>query len=173
MRPFVISTLRSVNLVLDSSLFSLFLKTKFHFVYLILSPAINTGSDELKLEVARTCHVLSAGAAVATGAAAAAVSLQQQQQHQQQPSSDVGGNEAPILVGYLWKKSQSASRADETNPVWFRRWFVLKRDNCLYYFKNQEVNIKLIPLFLALSLASTSSPYSSRLFVGVTLRSQV
>ena len=169
MRPFVISTLRSVNLVLDSSLFSLFLKTKFHFVYLILSPAINTGSDELKLEVARTCHVLSAGAAVATGAA---VSLQQQQ-HQQQPSSDVGGNEAPILVGYLWKKSQSASRADETNPVWFRRWFVLKRDNCLYYFKNQEVNIKLIPLFLALSLASTSSLYSSRLFVGVTLRSQV
>jgi hypothetical protein len=50
-------------------------------------------------------------------------------------------NEAPILVGYLWKKSQSASRADETaNNIWYRRWFVLKRDHCLYYYKNQDVS---------------------------------
>jgi hypothetical protein len=102
------------------------------------------------LEVARTCHVLTAGAAAAVATGTAAAALQQQQQ---QPSSDVGGNEAPILVGYLWKKSQSASRADETNPVWFRRWFILKRDNCLYYYKNQDVNIIFtIPLFLLLFL---------------------
>lgn len=97
------------------------------------SLCIFSGTDELKLEVARTCNILSANPMLAPD----------------QPTTTTGeciqqgtaNNEAPILVGYLWKKSQSASRADESaNNVWYRRWFVLKRDHCLYYYKNQDVS---------------------------------
>ncbi|XP_057373324.1 uncharacterized protein LOC130694273 isoform X2 [Daphnia carinata] len=88
----------------------------------------HTGTDELKLEVARTCNILSTNPILAAD--------------QSTTDGSQGGNttdnESPILVGYLWKKSQSASRADESSNVWYRRWFVLKRDNCLYYYKNQD-----------------------------------
>ncbi len=91
-----------------------------------------TGTDELKLEVARTCNILGANPNLAQEQPAAEGCAEPA------PSSS---NEAPILVGYLWKKSQSASRADESSNVWYRRWFVLKRDNCLYYYKNQDVSL--------------------------------
>lgn len=86
------------------------------------------GTDELKLEVARTCNVLVNPATSDDQAESTIVG-----------SSSSTIAEAPVLVGYLWKKSQSASRTDESNNVWYRRWFTLKRDNCLYYFKNQDV----------------------------------
>ena len=87
------------------------------------------GTDELKMEVARTCHVLAMSGGKDTDCG----------------KSDVttgNGNDAPILVGYLWKKSQSASRSDEANgTIWHRRWFCLKKDNyCLYYYKHQDVS---------------------------------
>lgn len=66
----------------------------------------------------------------------------QDQQLEQAPTGPA--SEAPILTGYLWKKSQSASRLDESGSVWYRRWFVLKRDNCLYYYKNQDVSTPTI-----------------------------
>lgn len=87
------------------------------------------GTDELKLEVARTCHVLAMNPT---------------------PSKDdIDDSDSPILVGYLWKRSQSASRGasgtgtDDTTAgsVWYRRWFSLRKDNyCLYYYKNQDVS---------------------------------
>jgi hypothetical protein len=64
-------------------------------------------------------------------------------------------NEAPILVGFLWKKSQSASRGDESaNNVWYRRF---KRDHCLYYYKNQDVST-----FIFFSFTITSDSISWR-----------
>ena len=99
------------------------------------SSCIFLGTDELKLEVARTCNILSSNPMLApdqptTPTTTGDASIQ-----------GTTNNEAPILVGYLWKKSQSASRADETaNNIWYRRWFVLKRDHCLYYYKNQDVS---------------------------------
>ena len=96
------------------------------------------GSDELKLEVARTSNLF------AVGAAGLEPQDQQQQQPEQASSSSMGPtSEGPILTGYLWKKSQSASRLDESGSVWYRRWFVLKCDNCLYYYKNQDVSTRL------------------------------
>ncbi|XP_046634957.1 uncharacterized protein LOC124314010 isoform X4 [Daphnia pulicaria] len=90
------------------------------------------GTDELKLEVARTCNILSANPMLAPDQPTTTTTGECIQQ-------GTANNEAPILVGYLWKKSQSASRADESaNNVWYRRWFVLKRDHCLYYYKNQD-----------------------------------
>ena len=94
------------------------------------------GSDELKLEVARTSNLF------ALGAADLGEAEDQQQHHPTGPTS-----EAPILTGYLWKKSQSASRLDESGSVWYRRWFVLKRDNCLYYYKNQDVSTSVVTIF--------------------------
>lgn len=99
----------------------------------IFSPCLS-GTDELKLEVARTCNILAVNPVTTDDQANTESSLVGSS------STTTTCNEAPILVGYLWKKSQSASRADEASNVWYRRWFVLKRDNCLYYFKNQDVS---------------------------------
>ncbi|XP_045031399.1 uncharacterized protein LOC116925408 isoform X4 [Daphnia magna] len=90
----------------------------------------HTGTDELKLEVARTCNILSTNPILAPDQSTTTDGSQ---------GGSTTDNESPILVGYLWKKSQSASRIDESaNNVWYRRWFVLKRDHCLYYYKNQD-----------------------------------
>lgn len=48
-------------------------------------------------------------------------------------SADASENE-PIYSSYLWKLSSSP-----TNK-WIRRWFVLKKDNCLYFYKNDAVS---------------------------------
>ncbi|KAI9556589.1 hypothetical protein GHT06_016379 [Daphnia sinensis] len=90
----------------------------------------HTGTDELKLEVARTCNILSTNPILAPDQSTTTDGSQ---------GGNTTDNESPILVGYLWKKSQSASRIDESaSNVWYRRWFVLKRDHCLYYYKNQD-----------------------------------
>ncbi|XP_015598809.2 uncharacterized protein LOC107269459 isoform X2 [Cephus cinctus] len=69
----------------------------------------HSGTDVLELEVARTCNVLA-------------------------PQLSRGGPkesavEAPLYSGYLWRKAATSSNK------WVRRWFALRRDNCLYYYK--------------------------------------
>lgn len=44
----------------------------------------------------------------------------------------------PLYSGYLWKLSGYAS-GNLTNK-WIRRWFVLKENNCLYYYKTDSVS---------------------------------
>lgn len=68
----------------------------------------HAGSDTLTLEVARTCGVLSPTTAEVYGG-------------------------TPLYSGYLWKLGGHASGT----PInkWVRRWFSLKKDNCLYFYK--------------------------------------
>lgn len=68
----------------------------------------HAGSDVLTLEVARTVGVLSP------------------------TTADIHGG-APLYSGYLWKMGGHAS-GTQTNK-WVRRWFALKKDNCLYFYK--------------------------------------
>ncbi|XP_018372715.1 PREDICTED: uncharacterized protein LOC108767362 isoform X1 [Trachymyrmex cornetzi] len=70
----------------------------------------HSGTDVLELEVARTCNVLAPRVA-RTGAKESV-------------------EEAPLYSGYLWRKSTSSS-----TEKWVRRWFALRRDNCLYCYK--------------------------------------
>ncbi|XP_076230153.1 uncharacterized protein LOC116428500 isoform X3 [Nomia melanderi] len=71
----------------------------------------HSGTDVLELEVARTCNVLAPRVA--------------------RPGTKEGADEAPLCSGYLWRKSTTSSNKDK----WVRRWFALRRDNCLYYYK--------------------------------------
>ncbi|KAL2715669.1 hypothetical protein V1478_015367 [Vespula squamosa] len=73
----------------------------------------HSGTDVLELEVARTCNVL-APRVVRSGA------------------KDT--QDEPICTGYLWRKSATSSNTDK----WVRRWFALRRDNCLYYYKTDS-----------------------------------
>ena len=83
----------------------------------------HSGPDVLELEVARTCDVLAP-----------------------QIGKD-GHREAklePIVCqGYLWRKSRSNSSAlsasSSSLDKWVRRWFALRRDNCLYFYKTEMV----------------------------------
>lgn len=79
----------------------------------------HSGTDVLELEVARTCNVLAP-----------------------QLARDGGPKEArpePALCsGYLWRKSRSGP--GQTQDKWVRRWFALRRDNCLYYYKTDTVS---------------------------------
>ncbi|XP_045500455.1 uncharacterized protein LOC123697926 [Colias croceus] len=68
----------------------------------------HSGSEILELDVARTCE------AVATLA------------HE--------GGPAALYSGYLWR----AAARPHAPLRWTRRWFVLKRDNCLYYYKTDS-----------------------------------
>lgn len=77
----------------------------------------HSGTDVLELEVARTCNVL-APRVTRTGAKESA-------------------EEAPLCAGYLWRKSKSMSMCTEK---WVRRWFALRRDNCLYCYKTDSVS---------------------------------
>ncbi|XP_017891006.2 Na(+)/H(+) exchange regulatory cofactor NHE-RF1-like, partial [Ceratina calcarata] len=74
----------------------------------------HSGTDVLELEVARTCNVLAPRVA----------------------KSREGTEETPIASGYLWRKSATSSNTDK----WVRRWFKLRRDNCLYYYKTDAVS---------------------------------
>ncbi|KOX72565.1 hypothetical protein WN51_02094 [Melipona quadrifasciata] len=71
----------------------------------------HSGTDVLELEVARTCNVLAPRVA--------------------RPGTKEGSDEVPLCSGYLWRKSATSSNTDK----WVRRWFALRRDNCLYYYK--------------------------------------
>ncbi|KAH8271738.1 hypothetical protein KR044_003402, partial [Drosophila immigrans] len=69
------------------------------------------GCEKLELQVARTIGVLM---------------------HEQlEPPSE------PIFSGYLWRQSGQAKGAPNTKK-WVRRWFSLRPDNCLYYYKTED-----------------------------------
>ncbi|XP_068151483.1 uncharacterized protein [Drosophila tropicalis] len=69
------------------------------------------GCEKLELQVARTIGVLM---------------------HEQlEPPSQ------PIFSGYLWRQSGQAKGAPNSKK-WVRRWFSLRPDNCLYYYKTEE-----------------------------------
>ncbi len=46
-----------------------------------------------------------------------------------------------VACGYLWKMSRGTSdKAEGTSASrWMRRWFVLRADSCLYFFKTEHV----------------------------------
>nr|XP_037874468.1 uncharacterized protein LOC101741769 isoform X3 [Bombyx mori] len=69
----------------------------------------HSGSEILELDVARTCDVVASLA------------------HE--------GGPAALYSGYLWR---AAPLRPHHPPRWTRRWFVLKRDNCLYYYKTDS-----------------------------------
>ena len=47
-----------------------------------------------------------------------------------------------VTAGYLWKRSRGCGEmgAPGANRRWARRWFVLRADSCLYFFKTEHVN---------------------------------
>uniref|UniRef100_A0A1I8PWH9 Uncharacterized protein n=1 Tax=Stomoxys calcitrans TaxID=35570 RepID=A0A1I8PWH9_STOCA len=69
------------------------------------------GCEKLELEVARTLGVLM--------------------NEQQEPPIQV------VYSGYLWRQSGQAKGSPNTKK-WVQRWFVLRSDNCLYYYKTEE-----------------------------------
>uniref|UniRef100_A0A1I8MPM5 PDZ domain protein n=1 Tax=Musca domestica TaxID=7370 RepID=A0A1I8MPM5_MUSDO len=69
------------------------------------------GCEKLELEVARTLGVLM--------------------NEQQEPPIQV------IYSGYLWRQSGQAKGSPNAKK-WVQRWFVLRSDNCLYYYKTEE-----------------------------------
>ncbi|XP_064213535.1 uncharacterized protein LOC658297 [Tribolium castaneum] len=69
----------------------------------------HAGSDTLSLEVARTCYALNS------------------------PHDE---HSTALYSGYLWKLSGYAS--GNLSNKWIRRWFCLKQNNCLYYYKTDS-----------------------------------
>lgn len=69
------------------------------------------GCEKLELEVARTLGVLMG--------------------EQQEPSIKV------VHSGYLWRQSGQA-KGFSSSKKWVKRWFVLRSDNCLYYYKTDQ-----------------------------------
>lgn len=69
--------------------------------------------------MARTCHVLATAADAKT-------------------TDDQVVDSDDLLSGYLWKKSHTGSKSADAGG-WYRRWFCLRKDHCLYYFKSQKV----------------------------------
>nr|CAI5843591.1 unnamed protein product [Callosobruchus analis] len=72
----------------------------------------HAGTDTLKLEVARTCYALNTS------------------------KEDLHSTNNTLYNGYLWKLSGYASGT--TTNKWIRRWFCLKQNNCLYYYKTDS-----------------------------------
>lgn len=79
----------------------------------------HSGPDVLELEVARTCNVL----------APRVTKIGQKE-----------NIELPIYSGYLWRKATTTLNfTGSCTDKWVRRWFALRRDNCLYYYKTDTV----------------------------------
>jgi hypothetical protein len=70
----------------------------------------HAGSDTLELEVARTMNAFSPVTEL--------------------PSSAVGSTQT-LFSGFLWRRSAHAE------CKWIRRWFCLRTDQCLYFYKNE------------------------------------
>lgn len=75
------------------------------------------GPDELELEVARTCTALV-------------------------PLASPLRFDAPLYTGYLWRKGTGMT---PRSSQWNQRWFCLKRDRCLYFYKHDKVSTDLAP----------------------------
>ncbi|XP_057321140.1 gamma-2-syntrophin isoform X2 [Microplitis mediator] len=73
----------------------------------------HSGPDVLELEVARTCNVLAPRV----------------------PKSPKESAEVAVYSGYLWRRATTFNAAGIATDKWVRRWFALRRDNCLYYYK--------------------------------------
>lgn len=86
----------------------------------------HSGPDVLELEVARTCNVLTPLSG----------------------SREVYESESAVYSGYLWRKAHSSDK-------WVRRWFALRHDNCLYYYKTDKVG----EIFFSFSFLATISIY--------------
>ncbi|KAK8743071.1 hypothetical protein OTU49_001510 [Cherax quadricarinatus] len=72
----------------------------------------HAGCDTLRLEVARTCDVLT---------------------------PLVTHDPTPLCAGYLYKLGGAHHTPGSSTIIrkWHRRWFALKRDHCLYYYKSE------------------------------------
>lgn len=82
----------------------------------------HAGSDTLELEVARTCDVLTP---VLRSAGIEGIEAEW---------GDLEGMADMLLAGYLWKMATSGAGVGR----WHRRWFCLRRNHCLYYYKSEE-----------------------------------
>uniref|UniRef100_A0A0P4WAZ4 PDZ domain-containing protein n=2 Tax=Scylla olivacea TaxID=85551 RepID=A0A0P4WAZ4_SCYOL len=110
----------------------------------------HAGCDTLRLEVARTCDVLT---------------------------PLVTQDPTPFCAGYLYKlgSAQHAAGAPAIVRKWHRRWFVLKKDHCLYYYKSEMEQHPLGAVHLldysVHSLAEMGKPFSFTVakFGGMTL----
>lgn len=76
----------------------------------------HSGTDVLELEVARTCNVLAPRVG--------------------RMGVKEGTEDTALCSGYLWRKSATSSCMEK----WVRRWFALRRDNCLYCYKTDSVS---------------------------------
>lgn len=76
----------------------------------------HNGSEVLELEVARTVGQIA--------------------------SESIDSATPSLYSGYLWRQGSHTNHQDdepEKNKKWVRRWFVLRPDHCLYFFKNEMV----------------------------------
>lgn len=85
----------------------------------------HAGSDTLELEVARTIGVLS-------------------------PNGTDSSSPA-LYSGYLWRQGGQAS-GTTASTKWVRRWFCLRPDHCLYYYKTDAVSIFFLFLHIHITL---------------------
>lgn len=48
----------------------------------------------------------------------------------------------PLCAGYLYKLggARHSPGASGVSRTWHRRWFALKKDHCLYYYKSETVS---------------------------------
>ena len=49
----------------------------------------------------------------------------------------------PICAGYLYKLGAAHNTCEGPPTIsrrWHRRWFALKKDHCLYYYKSETVS---------------------------------
>ncbi|XP_043279271.1 uncharacterized protein [Venturia canescens] len=121
----------------------------------------HSGPDILELEVARTCNVLAPKVSVNNngggGGGGGGVGISGVN-----GGVKSGAKESAICSGYLWRKATSA--ASVTPEKWVRRWFALRRDNCLYYYKtdtdSQPVGAVMLLKYEVEQTPGASRPYS-------------
>ncbi|XP_046753781.1 uncharacterized protein LOC124416603 isoform X2 [Diprion similis] len=95
----------------------------------------HSGTDILELEVVRTCNILAP-------------------QVPRSGSKD-GPAEAPLCSGYLWRRATTSTSS--TSDKWVRRWFALRRDNCLYCYKT-DADSQPVGAVMLLKYAVTPTP---------------